>query len=204
MARPPEFLKGWKPGIGATNVRRNGKLSGSTALDFLELATEVIDLRSFSNLWYWIALAALWSTASHWVVGVPFDMVTRARRGHERSRHDMRVLAEVNVNRILAMVEMSGTWMVGIVTFLFTGLATLGWGYGVEFCQAVFLLLGPMVLVGMLNVRTARVLRETGFEDVARRLRNHRMGVQLIGVVAIFVTAFWGMWTNLNYGALGL
>jgi len=173
-------------------------------LDFLELATEVIDLRSFSNLWYWIALAALWSTASHWVVGVPFDMVTRARRGHERSLHDMRVLAEVNANRILAMVEMSGTAMVGIVALLVTGLATLGWGYGVEFCQAVFLLLAPMVLVALLNIRTARILRETGFEDLARRLRLHRMFVQMIGVVAIFVTAMWGMWTNLNYGALGL
>jgi hypothetical protein len=173
-------------------------------LDFLELATEVIDLRSFSNLWYWIALAALWSTARHWIVGVPFDMVTRARRGHERSIHDMRVLAEVNVNRILAMVDLSGAWMVGIVTFLVTGLATLGWGYGVEFCQAVFLLLAPMVLVGMMNIRTARQLRDTGFEDIVRRLRNHRLGVQMIGVVAIFVTAMWGMWTNLNHGALGL
>lgn len=173
-------------------------------MNFLELATEVIDLRSFSNLWYWIALAALWSTASHWVVGVPFDMVTRARRGHERSFHDMRVLAEVNVNRILAMVELSGTAMVVFVTFLVTSLAILGWGYGVEFCQAVFLLLSPMVLVALLNIRTARILRDTGFEDVAGRLRLHRLFVQMIGVVAIFVTAMWGMWTNLNYGALGL
>lgn len=173
-------------------------------MNFLELATEVIDLRSFSNLWYWIALAALWSTASHWVVGVPFDMVTRARRGHERSVHDMRVLAEVNVNRILAMVELSGTAMVVIMTFLVTSLAILGWGYGVEFCQAVFLLLSPMVLVALLNIHTARILRDTGFEDVAGRLRLHRLFVQMIGVVAIFVTAMWGMWTNLNYGALGL
>ena len=35
-------------------------------------------MRSFSNLWYWIALAVLWSTVSHWVLGVPFDMVQRA------------------------------------------------------------------------------------------------------------------------------
>jgi len=173
-------------------------------LDFLELATEVIDLRSFSNLWYWIALAALWSTASHWIVGVPFDMVTRARRGHERSIHDMRVLAEVNVNRILSIVELSGVSAIGFMSFLLTGLAVLGWGYSVEFCQAVFLLMAPMTGVAALNVRTAHKLRDTGFEDIARRLRNHRMMVQMIGVVSIFVTAFWGMWTNLHYGALGL
>ncbi len=173
-------------------------------MNFLNLATEVIDLRSFSNLWYWIALAAIWSRASHWVVGVPFDMVTRARRGHERSLHDMRVLAEVNVNRILSLVEISGAFMAGVVSFILTGLIVLGWGYGVEFCQAVFLLLGPMTAVAALNIRTARVLRAEGFDDVGRKLRNHRMGVQLIGVLSIFCTAFWGMWTNLHYGALGL
>lgn len=173
-------------------------------MNFLELATEVIDLRSFSNLWYWIALAALWSTASHWVVGVPFDMVTRARRGHERSTHDMRVLAEVDVARILTIIEISGPWLAGFAAFLITGLGVLGWGYDVEFAQAVFLLAFPMTLVAILTVHTARGLRATGFENLGRRLRNHRMMVQGIGVISIFITAFWGMWTNLNYGALGL
>ncbi len=88
--------------------------------------------------------------------------------------------------------------------FLVTGLAVLGWGYSVEFCQAVFLLMAPMTGVAALNVRTAHKLRNTGFEDLARRLRNHRMLVQMIGMVSIFITAFWGMWTNLHYGALGL
>ena len=41
---------------------------------------EVIDMRSFSNLWYWIMLAVIWSSTSHWVLGVPHDMFIRARR----------------------------------------------------------------------------------------------------------------------------
>ena len=61
-----------------------------------------------------------------------------------------------------------------------------------------------MTLVAILTIHTARSLRDTGFEDLPRRLRNHRMMVQGIGVVSIFITAFWGMWTNLHYGALGL
>ncbi|MEL7184122.1 MAG: component of SufBCD complex, partial [Pseudomonadota bacterium] len=66
-------------------------------MDFLwlEIAVEVIDFRSFSNLWFWIALAAIWSTASHWVIGVPFDMVRRAARGHEQSLADMHTLANI-------------------------------------------------------------------------------------------------------------
>jgi hypothetical protein len=54
-------------------------------VDFLDLVTEVIDLRSFSNLWYWIVLAILWSSLSHWTLGVPYHIVTRARRGDERA-----------------------------------------------------------------------------------------------------------------------
>jgi hypothetical protein len=51
----------------------------SRDVDFLDLVTEVIDLRSFSNLWYWIVLAILWSSLSHWTLGVPYHIVTRAR-----------------------------------------------------------------------------------------------------------------------------
>ena len=39
-----------------------------------------IDLRSFSNLWFWLMLAVAWSNVTHYVMGVPFDMVQRAKR----------------------------------------------------------------------------------------------------------------------------
>lgn len=172
-------------------------------LDFLELATEVIDLRSFSNLWYWIVLAVMWSTLSHWVLGVPYDLVQRAARGQEQAVEDVRVLAEVNVNRILTIADVSGAWVIGIAAFILTGLAVLGWGYRVEFCQAVFLLMLPLTLIGALSVRTARGLRTAEFEDLPKRLRRHRILVQLCGVVFIFLTAFWGMWVNVNVGPWG-
>ena len=41
---------------------------------------EMIDMRSFSSLWYWVALAAFWSGCIHRVIGVPYDLVLRARR----------------------------------------------------------------------------------------------------------------------------
>lgn len=173
-------------------------------MDFLDLARDVIDLRSFSNLWYWIALATMWSTLSHWVLGVPFDIVTRARRGHERSAHDMQVLAEVNVNRILTIMDMSGTIITGVLSCIITGLAVTGWVYGIEFSQAVFLLFFPLTLVAALSVRSARRLRATGFADLGHRLRLHRIWVQGLGVVFIFITAFWGMWVNVRVGPWGL
>lgn len=171
-------------------------------LAILDQAREVIDMRSFSNLWYWIVLAVFWSTASHFLLGVPFDLVTRARRGQEQAIHDLNVLTQVNVNRILSLAQMSGLTMTAIATFLITGLATLGWGYGSEFAQAVFLLAAPMMLIGLMSIRTARKLQASGFEDITGALRWHRLCVQLLGVVFIFVTAFWGMYVNLTFNPL--
>ncbi len=173
-------------------------------MDFLDLVTQVIDLRSFSNLWYWIVLAILWSTLSHWVVGVPFDMVTRARRGHAQSADDMRKLAEINVNRILALSDNGGWIATAFLAFVLTSLCILGWVYRVEFCQALFLLAFPMAVVGGMSISTASRLRRGNYEDLVRILRMHRFSVQLLGIMFIFITAFWGMWVNLNGSVLGL
>jgi hypothetical protein len=65
-------------------------------LDWYENVFELIDMRSFSNLWYWIALAVVWSTASHWVLGVPFDLITRARRKGGVVEQDLKTLLRIN------------------------------------------------------------------------------------------------------------
>jgi hypothetical protein len=171
-------------------------------LDFFDLVTGVIDLRSFSNLWYWIVLAVMWSSLSHWVMGIPYHMVQRARRGHEDSARDLRALAEINTRRILEFSRLSSGLMVGVSAFVITSLMILGWMYGVEFAQAVMLLVLPLIAVSGLTVRTARILQATEFDNLPIRLRNHRLIVQLIGVVSIFVTTFWGMYVNVTVSPL--
>lgn len=182
-----------------------GNITGkpkTLTLDFFDLITEVIDLRSFSNLWYWIVLAIMWSTLSHWVLGVPYHMVQRARSGHEQSMEDMHQLVEINVRRMLSFTEVSGAFAVGFTAFMLTGLASLGWIYDVEFCQAIFLLILPTCLVGALTVQTAHRLASGVYDDLGLALRNHRIKVQMLGVVSIFVTAFWGMYANVTVGPL--
>ncbi|MBF9031524.1 component of SufBCD complex [Rhodobacterales bacterium HKCCE3408] len=168
----------------------------------LDQVRQVIDLRSFSNLWYWIVLAALWSSVSHWCLGVPYDLVLRARRGHDQAAHDLQVLAEVNVNRLLSLVQYSGVAATAFTAFLLTGLVVMGWFYDSEFCQALFLLTAPLVLIGIWSLHTARRLRERNFEDVPGALRVHRLGVQIMGIVFIFITAFWGMYVNVTVDPL--
>jgi hypothetical protein len=173
-------------------------------LNILDTALEVIDLRSFSNLWYWIALAALWSSVSHWVLGVPHDMIQRARHEGGQAQTDVEDLVRININRLLNVVD-TGSWVLpGIAAFWLSALLVLAFWYDVEFAQALFFLMAPMVLVVWVSVRSSRrIVREGGSgEPLFRRLTIHRRMVQVIGMLSITVTAFYGMWQNLSVSIL--
>jgi hypothetical protein len=174
-------------------------------LNWYDTVFELIDMRSFSNLWFWIALAVVWSTASHWVLGVPFDMVQRAAKNGGQPEADLEDLVRINCNRILYIGRVSGLWIMGIACAILTALCMLGFLYRIEFAQALFLLGFPLSLVMALSLSTARRIEAeqlTG-EALHRRMRLHRLFTQMIGVVAIFVTALWGMYQNMTFGALG-
>jgi len=173
-------------------------------LDWYQTLFEMIDMRSFSNLWFWIMLAVMWSTASHWVLGVPFDMVLRARRYGGEAEADLEDIVRINVNRLLYIAQVSGLWLLGLGFFALTSLVLLAFVYDIEFAQAVLLLGFPMSLVGMLSLSTAKLIRVEGStgEVLRRRLMRHRLYTQIIGMVSIFVTAVWGMYQNLAVGPL--
>lgn len=174
-------------------------------MDWHETIFELIDMRSFSNLWFWIALAVVWSTASHWVLGVPFDMVARAKRYGGQASDDLDDLIRINTNRLLFIGHVSGLWLLGLTCFMLTGLALLGFVYDVEFAQAAFLLGFPMSGVGALNLSTARLIQAEEAQGALlwKRLSRHRTYVQAIGMVSIFVTALWGMYQNMSVGPFG-
>ncbi len=169
-------------------------------MDWQLIIFEAIDLRSFSNLWFWIALAFVWSRASYSIIGVPFDMVVRAQRQGGQAADDLADLLRVNIRRFRYIIDVSGLWLVGAASGVLCSLAILGWRYEVEFAQAAFLLGFPMTCVGLLNVRTAYVIAAQNLAGptLYRKMTRHRFAVQLIGLVAIFITAFWGMSVNLN------
>ncbi|WP_417838534.1 component of SufBCD complex [Tritonibacter scottomollicae] len=173
-------------------------------MDLFSLIVELIDLRSFSNLWYWIALAVLWSSASHWVLGVPYDMVGRAARLGGQTAQDLQDAVRIQVNRLLYISDVSGFLMTAFAFFVTTSLLMLGFIYGVEFAQAVVLMLLPMNIVALINLRAARILKAPHDDEaLRRRLTRTRISIQLVGVVSIFVTGIWGMYQNLTIGVLG-
>ncbi|MFP7570508.1 component of SufBCD complex [Marivita sp. S2033] len=174
-------------------------------MDWYTTVFEMIDMRSFSNLWFWIALAVVWSSASHWVLGVPYDMIARAQRRGGQAAEDLLELLRINTGRILYIADEAGIWIVAGGTFFLTGFFTLGWFYGIEIAQALFLLGFPMSIVGLLSFRAAHALhtRDHDLAAVYKRLAWHRLFVRIIGMISIFVTAMWGMYQNLNIGVLG-
>lgn len=168
-------------------------------MDWYHTVLELIDLRSFSNLWYWIALAVLWSTASHWILGVPFDLVQRAGRSGGQAEEDLEALVRINLNRIFYVVRNSGPWLAGLVAAFHTSLVILGFWYDVEFAQALFFLAFPMTIVGGLNIWTGRRIEraEAHGERLRGYLGRHRLITQIIGVISIFITGLYGMAQNL-------
>lgn len=174
-------------------------------MGYYESIFELIDMRSFSNLWFWIGLAVLWSSASHWAMGVPYDLVVRARRVGGQMEQDLLDIVRINANRLLYITDVSGLAILAMCCFVFTGLATLGFFYEVEFAQAVFLLLFPLCFVTLINISAARRLKrqEPTLEFVSKTLTRVRIYTQIIGMISILITSLWGMYQNFSIGVLG-
>ena len=163
-------------------------------------------MRSFSNLWYWLVVAVVWSSASHFLIGVPFDLFRRAKYKGGPVEQDVKDLVRIYISRISYIIEVSGIPIVIAVTFILTTLLSLGFFYDNEFSQAVFLLAAPLSLLGLINYRTCmKIQREEAIQNSARLyqiLGRYRLTVQVVGVIDLTVTAFWGI--GVNFGQIGM
>lgn len=117
---------------------------------------------------------------------------------------DLEDLTRINVNRLMYIGHVSGLWLLGFGCFMLSGLAMMGFYYGNDFAQAVFLIAFPMSFVALLSLSTARLIETEGSagELLCKRLTRCRLYTQMIGTAAIFVTSLWGMYQNLSIGVL--
>lgn len=165
----------------------------------------LIDTRSFASLWFWIVVAVAWTTVTHNALGVPFDMVLRARRKGGAHLRDLEDMVAIQVRRRTVVLGNAGAVLVMLWATGLTLIALLGFVYRLELAQALTLLFLPWSIVAGLRARlAARMVRDDlRGEALCRALTWHRTGVQAIGLAAILVTTLWGMWFNLNVRALG-
>ncbi|PVH30786.1 component of SufBCD complex [Pararhodobacter oceanensis] len=175
-------------------------------MDFYSTVFSTIDLRSFSNIWFWIAIAVAWSNMTHFIIGVPFDMVLRARRRGGQAMADLEDLALIQARRRGEIMRSSGVWIVGIWTAILTTLAVLGFGFGEELAQAMTFLLVPMSVATGLGLGFAAKLERAPLRGSAltRKLTLHRVMIQGLGLVAILITTMWGTLHNLSIPVFGL
>lgn len=158
-----------------------------------------IDFRSFSNVWFWLVLAVAWSNVTHFVMGVPFDLVQRARRRGGAAMDDLNTLAGIQARRRMGILRSSGPWILGFWLMLLTMIVVLGFGYGYELSQAFTLLFVPLTIAAWISLRLSARVEAGGLEgaDLVRAIIRYRLLLQAVGLLAIFVTTLWGMWHNL-------
>ena len=165
-------------------------------MNMWNLLTQLIDMRSFSTLWYWVMLAVYWSLSSHWVLGVPHDMIHRARRVGGDAVTDLECLVRINTQRMLFYAREAYLPLIGVTAFIFTVLVLLGFLYNIEFAQALLFIFVPAIIQGLLGIRASRLIEagEGEGEALFRRLFRHRIMTQTLGVVCLFLTGLYGMY----------
>lgn len=169
-------------------------------MTLIDIITGLIDFRTFSNIWYWLAVMVTWAVATHWVIGVPFDMVVRARRQGGQAAQDLDILVAINLRRLLTLSGTPAVILVGIGAFVVTAAAMLGFVYGLELAQGLFCLAFPLVFVAFLTWRSCQRLaldQPTG-PALIRALVRLRFWIQLIAITALFCTALLGIYVMLS------
>lgn len=156
---------------------------------------ELLNLHTFSSVWYWIAVGVTWSVVSHRPMGVPYDMVWRASQRGGEAQETLDVVARALARRQAAAMDRAGAAIVGIASAVLSALLLLAVAYRLELAQGALLLAVPLSLVAGFGHATARAIDRGG--EPVRHLRRLRLATNAIGVIALSVTAFWGMYVNL-------
>ncbi|MFN3275258.1 MAG: hypothetical protein ACK41U_11345 [Paracoccus sp. (in: a-proteobacteria)] len=177
----------------------------------------VLSSRSFSTIWFWLALIGMWSAAGRTVLGVPAEVLTRARtairRGEAEGAPVITLLDWLSLTLPRwRLGPREGAIFLAVTSFLLTSLAIMGFGFGLELAQALTLVGLPFWLLFWMRVRLARRLvpllaaaqeGQTPLAEAAagtlRHMTRHRLWVTLLSMAAVLVTLLWGMlWVLLH------
>lgn len=136
-----------------------------------------------------------WMIASHWIIGVPFDMILRARRFGAQAGSDLETLVDINVRRIQALTQESGGLVIGLLAFILTSVVVSALYYRMEVAQGVMLLILPITCVGGINVVASQRLLRNPLHgaDLSKYLIRLRLLIQVIAMVSVFISAAYGM-----------
>ena len=171
----------------------------------------VLASRSFSTIWFWLALIGMWSAAGRNVLGVPVEVLARARAALRRDTAEAPEAIALMDWLSLTLPRWrlgprEGAVFLGVTSFGLTSLAVLGFGFGLELAQALTLVGVPFWLLFWLRVRLARRLAPIladaqqgvmplpdAVAGTVRHMVRHRILHMVLSVAAVLVTLLWGM-----------
>jgi hypothetical protein len=114
----------------------------------------IIAFAGFDSLWYWVLHVVVWTLVCYRTLGVPLDMLLRAR--HEPGAAErVALLARLSAERIVGIHDLAGAPIAAAAGFLLAALAALGFLSGLEGAQAAFALLLPLAAVAYSKLRLA-------------------------------------------------
>ncbi|MCK0094513.1 hypothetical protein MWU60_02925 [Yoonia sp. F2084L] len=171
-----------------------------SSLDWTDAITRLIALNTFTSVWYWLAVVVTWAVASNWLIGVPFDVLLRARKCAPQPLADLEGLVDINVRRIVATNATFGLALTGLIGFALTVLGVLSFFYRLELAQGIFILAAPLTLVVIINMRLAHQLHDAPLHgaDLVRRLFVVRVWTQVVAMISLFFTAMYGMYMAIS------
>ncbi|CAM3116857.1 hypothetical protein PANO111632_04120 [Paracoccus nototheniae] len=177
----------------------------------------LLDSRSFSTIWYWLALVGMWSTTGRSVLGVPSEVLARAKA--TQAAGEGPGAAVITLLDWLSLVlprwrlgPREGAVFLGVTSFLMTSLIVLGFVFWLEMAQALVLLLAPFWVLFWMRVRLARRLSPLieaaqdarsplpeVAQGVVRAMTWHRRWVTLLSMISVALAALWGaLWSLLH------
>jgi hypothetical protein len=147
-------------------------------------------IASLDSFWYWVLCILTWGFVCNRTLGVPHDMVRRARRAPEvAEKVDM--LALITSERIGGIYDRAGVLIGAGTGFALAALGIAGFKLGLELAKAMFLLAFPLTIVAYSTLRLALSVRQyppTGAR-LWRSLGLRRFWHTLIALVALMFTA---------------
>ncbi len=145
---------------------------------------------SFQSIWYWVLHVVIWTLACYRTLGVPHDMLLRARRLPEiADRVD--TLAALTSLRIGGIHDTLGVPIAAGLGFVLAGLFALGFWTGIEAAQAGFALMLPLVIINYSKLRLALAVRrqEMAGPKLVLALARRRVWHQLIAILGMLGAA---------------
>jgi hypothetical protein len=145
---------------------------------------------SFQSLWYWVLHVVVWTLACYRTLGVPHDMLIRARRDPEAAER-VDVLARLACERIGGIYDVLGVPLAALAGFLVAGVFALGFLSGVETAQAAFAIMLPFAVITYSKLRLALAVRRKRMAgpELVLALARRRIWHQFFSVVAMLSAA---------------